>query len=573
MMKRLIVYAVKALRETRNSSPAASSTSLLFNSSWTSHKCHRGIQDARWSMAKNTQISRFIASAASSSAMLKGSISKNESRIVRIDEASTSSTPLTHMDAEDFRAKHNIQVRGDESSSIPDPVQTFEQAGFPPPLLERVKKAGYTNPTPVQAQCWPIANSGRDLIAIASTGSGKTAGFLVPALNHIREANRKRGSDRPSTAPTVLVLAPTRELACQTMAEAKKLGGSLGLRVACLYGGASKYLQAAEIKAAPHIVVATPGRLLDFAESGVLNLESISYLVLDEADRMLDLGFERDLREVLRYIPGERQTLFFSATWPEDVRAVARKFANNNPVQLFVGNVSDRPVAAATITQKIKVVRNDDDKVEALMTYLAATEKEDRVIVFVAQKARCDWLADQLSRNPGRTYRVSVIHGDKMQTARDYALNKFKSGKSTILIATDVASRGLDVKDVTAVVNFDCPNDAESYVHRIGRTGRAGALGESMTFMKSDDAGIARSIAKVMREAGHEVPDELEDLMQSNRGFGDRRSFSGRRGGRGGFGGGQQRGGRGGFGSSRGQDGQFSDRRGMRQSDRHPDEW
>ncbi|GAX86476.1 hypothetical protein CEUSTIGMA_g13885.t1, partial [Chlamydomonas eustigma] len=382
-----------------------------------------------------------------------------------------------------------------------------------------VQKAGYEAPTPIQAQCWPLATAGRDMIAIASTGSGKTAGYLIPALSHVREVRKRalaegRAVTGKEGAP-VLVLAPTRELVKQIEHEAMKFGGSLGLRTAALYGGASRVGQVRHLLNYPHIIVATPGRLLDLAECGELNLTKVSYMVLDEADRMLDMGFEKDLLRISRYVPRARQTLFFSATWPQQVQRVALKFAVNDPVKVFIGKVSDRPVAALTITQLVKVV-HQLEKLDELIEYIKSKPRGSRILVFVGQKYRCDWLAENLSDHPSyRDIRCCAIHGDRPQMEREFGIASFKSGRIPILIATDVASRGLDIPDVTAVVNFDMPTDAESYIHRIGRTGRGGKRGEAFSLMTKADSGIAKSIVNIIRESGQVPPEDLLQLSNS----------------------------------------------------------
>ncbi|KAG1658573.1 hypothetical protein FOA52_005577 [Chlamydomonas sp. UWO 241] len=458
-------------------------------------------------------------------------------------------------DARAFRAQHDMTVEDDGGGSIPDPVTTFEGAGFPAPLLEVVMRAGYTAPSPIQAQAWPIAVAGRDLIGVASTGSGKTAAFIVPALMRIREAARAAaaaGANAPGprgrvAPPTALVLAPTRELARQIEAEALKFGAPLGLRTTCLYGGAPRGGQLASLSHHPHMVVATPGRLIDFAEGGELDLSRISYLVLDEADRMLDMGFEPQLRQLLRYVPAARQTLFFSATWPKEVRVASEALANNRPVRLFIGDPYAEPKAAMSIVQTAQIVRQPTNKLPALVDFIGSLDKGARVIVFVQTKARCEWLLNMLSAASGASPPISAccLNGDLSQDQRDRSMRDFKSGRRTVLIATDVASRGLDVPNVAAVVNFDLPIDgAETYVHRIGRTGRAGASGLALSLLVEGDSLGAATIATVMRGAGQEPSAEVAALAARARGGPSRApQFGGSRGG-----GGGGRGGSGGYG-------------------------
>ncbi|GIL81487.1 hypothetical protein Vretimale_1011 [Volvox reticuliferus] len=486
--------------------------------------------------------------------------------------------------AEVYRQHHGIIVEDPErpgsAACIPEPFQKFRDAPFPPAIMDELQSARYGAPSPIQAQAWPIALAGRDLVAIASTGSGKTLGFLLPALLHIQA----RGGD-PALGPTAVVLAPTRELARQIEAEARRFahvvmnveaagsgrqqrsGSSSrfgrhqrgaqrwevegGLRTACIYGGAARSVQLEQIRRQPHLVIATPGRLLDFIEAGEIRMKQVSYLVLDEADRMLDMGFEEQIAMVARSMSADRQTLFFSATWPDDVRDAAAAFAKRRAVRLFIGNVQSKPVAAPTITQRVVVV-DGADKLDALEAYLKeqlrdnpeGSESEEegegegrrggrrdvgrrvrRAIVFCETKAGCDHLTHNI--NSLMPFQAASLHGDKSQAARDFALAKFKAGRVPVLVATDVAARGLDIPHVTCVVNYDMPKDIEMYVHRIGRTGRAGAKGHSLALVnRSRDGGIARSLMEVLEGAGQEVPLELRRLAERS---GSRGGYTGQR--------------------------------------------
>ncbi|KAG2497420.1 hypothetical protein HYH03_004575 [Edaphochlamys debaryana] len=477
------------------------------------------------------------------------------------------------LSADEYRALHRIRVE-DMEGDCPEPLQSFQEAPFHTHLQKEIRSSGYPAPSSIQAQAWPIALAGRDLVAIASTGSGKTLGFLLPALAGIME----RGGD-PALGPSALVLAPTRELAQQIEAEARRFGKVCpvdtpplgrrvksvrgGVRVCCLYGGVSKGPQGYELRQRPHLVIATPGRLLDFVESEEVNLGQVQYLVLDEADRMLDMGFEPQIEEVARHMPDSRQTLFFSATWPREVERAAGRFARQKPVRVFIGDVQAKPVAATTITQTVQVVEGGErGKMEALETYLrsrllgqgpgdAEAEEEGRgdpwegggalagrtgvgarggggggggkvgprrAIVFCRTKSGCDALAYAINTN--MPLQAASLHGDKSQAARDHALMQFRSGRVPVLVATDVAARGLDVPNITAVVNYDMPEDIEMYVHRIGRTGRAGATGEALALVTPKQYGIARDLISVLEGAGQEVPEELSRLVSHSRGGG-----------------------------------------------------
>ncbi|KAL6756698.1 P-loop containing nucleoside triphosphate hydrolase protein [Haematococcus lacustris] len=436
----------------------------------------------------------------------------------------------------DYARKHDLRYEGD---NVPEALQTFESVGFPPDILDEIRRAGFPCPTPIQAAAWPVAMSGRDLVAIAKTGSGKTCGFLLPGMLHIKETRKD-----PRAGPILLVLAPTRELAVQTKSEADKFGRSSGIRNTCLYGGAPKGPQLRDISMGAHIAIATPGRLNDFLEGGQVRLSNVSYLVLDEADRMLDMGFEPQIQKIVRTIPRQRQTLFFSATWPREVKQIASQFVTNQTVHIFIGGVEEKLVANKSITQFVKVMGSNHEKLPELQRILRSKPGGTRIIVFCTTKRMCD----QLSHSISRDFRAAAIHGDKRQQERDYVLAAFKSGQTPVLIATDVAARGLDIPHVAAVVNYDFPTGVEDYIHRIGRTGRAGATGESYTFLTFEDGKHARQLATVMSEAGQVVSPELEQLAGSSRSFGGGSSRYGGGGGGGRFGGGGGGGGYGGGG-------------------------
>jgi len=383
-----------------------------------------------------------------------------------------------------------------------------------------------------------MAMSGQDVIGIAKTGSGKTLAFLLPAIVHINAQPLLK----PGDGPIVLILAPTRELAVQIKGEADKFGYTSSIKNTCVYGGAPKRDQARDLRNGVEIVIATPGRLMDFLEQKTTNLRRVTYLVLDEADRMLDMGFEPQMRKVLSQVRPDRQTLLWSATWPKDgnVQRLTREFLTD-PIRVNVG--SDELSANKDVQQIIQMVNNRYDKEEHLDAILRQ-HRQEKILIFANTKVMCGDLAYQLK---GMGYRVAAIHGDKKQDQREYVLGQFRKGQIQIMVATDVASRGLDIRDIAIVINFDFPDGrggVEDYVHRIGRTGRAGKTGISYTFFTPENSKRARELIRILEQAGQEVPPELRSM--STRGGG----FSGRNRGRGGghFGRGRGRKGRGGRG-------------------------
>ncbi|KAF7837658.1 DEAD-box ATP-dependent RNA helicase 46 [Senna tora] len=399
--------------------------------------------------------------------------------------------------AEVYCQQHEVTATGE---NVPPPFMTFDATGFPPEILREIYSAGFSSPTPIQAQTWPVALQGRDIVAIAKTGSGKTLGYLMPAFMILRQ--RRNNS---LNGPTVLVLAPTRELATQIQDEAIKFGRSSRVSCTCLYGGAPKALQLKELDRGADIVVATPGRLNDILEMKKIDFGQVSLLVLDEADRMLDMGFEPQIRKIVNEIPPRRQTLMYTATWPKEVRKIAGDLLVN-PVQVNIGNV-DELAANKAITQYVEVVPQME-KQRRLEQIIRSQERGSKVIIFCSTKRLCD----QLARSIGRSFGAAAIHGDKSQGERDWVLNQFRTGKSPVLVATDVAARGLDIKDIRVVINYDFPTGIEDYVHRIGRTGRAGATGVSYTFISEQDWKHAGDLIKVLEGANQIVPPELRQM-------------------------------------------------------------
>ncbi|CAE6936958.1 TOP3B, partial [Symbiodinium sp. CCMP2456] len=390
-------------------------------------------------------------------------------------------------------------TQGDKA--VPAPWATFPDARMPAELSRAFYGFGFTAPTPIQAQVWPVACQGLDVIGIARTGSGKTLAYLYPAYLWM-------GSHRGSGVRS-LILAPTRELATQIHEEAAKFAAAAKFTSACVYGGVPKKEQLPLVRAGAPILVATPGRLNDFLESRQISLQSVGYLVFDEADRMLDMGFEPQIRDIVKQLPRRRQTLMFSATWPEEVQALAHDFLQE-PIHIQVGDPTALQ-ANEDISQQV-VVLTPDQKDEMLLKAVRSTRSQERVLVFVAMKKNCDLVARTLRKNG---VVANAMHSDKDQQEREEALQQLRSGAARVLVATDVAARGLDVKGIALVVNYDPANSTEDHVHRIGRTGRAGQKGRSMTFLtrSGEDAYKAVGIAEVMEKAGCPVPAEMQQLV------------------------------------------------------------
>lgn len=342
---------------------------------------------------------------------------------------------------------------------------------------------------------------------------------MLPGIVHINAQPLLQ----PGDGPIVLVIAPTRELACQIKEEVDKFGHSSRIRNTCCYGGAPKGPQGRDLRDGVEIVIATPGRLLDFLSNRETNLRRVTYLVFDEADRMLDMGFEPQIRKIVSQVRPDRQTLLWSATWPREIQTLAREFLQN-PLQVNIGSLETQ--ASKNVTQHVYVV-DKFEKTRKFYSLLKDMMDGRRILVFTATKRMADQLTREL-RTEG--WPALALHGDKNQKERDWVLAQFKQGKSPLLIATDVASRGIDVKDIKAVINFDYANNVEDYVHRIGRTGRAGATGDAYTFFTMDDAKKAAPLVKVLEEAGQQVSPELRDLASRGGGFG-RRGGGGRYGG------------------------------------------
>ena len=357
------------------------------------------------------------------------------------------------------------------------------------PLLKALKSEGYTTPTPIQEQSIPIVLNGQDLLACAQTGTGKTAAFALPILQLLQGTKTNQRGPRPIRA---LILTPTRELAIQIDESFGAYGKHLGLSHLVIFGGVSQHAQTNALRYGIDILIATPGRLLDLIDQRFINLSSIEMFVLDEADRMLDMGFIHDVKKVITRIPAKRQTLFFSATMPAEIASLAGSILTN-PARVEVTPVSS---TAEKIEQGVFFVEKNDKRM--LLLHLLKDESIRTALVFTRTKHGADKVVKDLNR---ANIEAEAIHGNKSQTARQRALNLFKSGQIRVLVATDIAARGIDVDDLGHVINYELPNVPETYVHRIGRTGRAGASGIAYSFCDGEEREFLRDINKLIIKA------------------------------------------------------------------------
>ncbi|KAF9143345.1 DEAD-box ATP-dependent RNA helicase [Mortierella sp. GBA39] len=435
-----------------------------------------------------------------------------------------------------FEKYDDIPVEA-SGNDVPEPVLTFTSPPLDPLLLENIELSKYTQPTPVQKYSIPIVGNDRDLMACAQTGSGKTGGFLFPILSELFKRGpaplpEHAGAGRTRKAyPSTLILAPTRELASQIWEESRKFSYRSWVRSCVVYGGADIGQQLRTIDRGCDMLTATPGRLVDLIERGRVSLANVQYLVLDEADRMLDMGFEPQIRRLVEKedMPGvdQRHTLMFSATFPRDIQHLARDFLRDY-IFLSVGRVGS---TSENITQRIEYVE-DEDKRSVLLDILHAQPKGDMglTLIFVETKRMADTLSDfLLSQN----FPATSIHGDRTQRERERALDMFRSGRCPVMVATAVAARGLDIPNVTHVVSYDLPTDIDDYVHRIGRTGRAGNTGIATAFLNRGNKGVVRDLLELLKEANQDVPGWLETLAREGS-YGGGGSTRGRGRGRGG---------------------------------------
>ena len=416
---------------------------------------------------------------------------------------------LTRMTAEKVAAYReeleHIKVKG---KKCPKPVKTWAQCGLSTKVLDVIKKSKYEKPTPIQTQAIPAIMSGRDVIGIAKTGSGKTLAFLLPLFRHILDQPPLDYDDGPLS----LILTPTRELAMQIYSECKKFCKPLKLRVVCVYGGTGISDQIGDLKRGAEIVVCTPGRMIDMlaANSGrVTNLRRVTYTVLDEADRMFDMGFEPQVAKIISHIRPDRQTVMFSATFPRQMEALARKMLTK-PVEVQVGS---RSVVCKDVTQSVMIIE-ETKKFFKLLELLGLYHESGGVLVFVERQESADNLIRDLMK---AGYPCMALHGGMDQFDRDSTIADFKNGVTRLLVATSVAARGLDVKELNLVVNYDCPNHYEDYVHRVGRTGRAGNKGNAYTFILPTQKRYAGEVIKALELSGAKVPSDLEEMWTEYR--------------------------------------------------------
>jgi len=378
-----------------------------------------------------------------------------------------------------------IELRDEALSSIPETPASFSHLGLSSVVLAAVSDAGYTHPTPIQQEAIPVALSGRDIMGLANTGTGKTAAFTLPIIDRLLDGPRRT---------RVLILTPTRELAAQVDDSFRKYGKHSDLDVAAVFGGVPIEPQERALRQGVDVIVATPGRLIDHIERQNVVFDDLEVLVLDEADRMLDMGFAPQINRIVNEIPRYRQTLLFSATMPPEVEALARKYLRK-PVVVQVGR---RSSAASTVAHAVYPVPRE--KKSALLVELLRKPDMDSVLIFTRTKHGADRVVRHLER---AEITATAMHADKSQAQRTQALDGFKRGAIRVLVATDIAQRGLDISGITHVINYDVPQQPEDYVHRIGRTGRAAATGDAYTFMAPDEIAMVRTIERVI---GQQIP-------------------------------------------------------------------
>lgn len=444
--------------------------------------------------------------------------SKQRKELAKVDHASLDYMPfrksfytevselarMTPEEVEAYRTElEGIRVKG---KGCPKPIRTWAHCGISKKELDILKKLGFEKPTPIQAQAIPAIMSGRDLIGIAKTGSGKTLAFILPMFRHVLDQPPLEDTDGPIS----LIMTPTRELCMQIGKDIKKFAKSLGLRVVCVYGGTGISEQIAELKRGAEMIVCTPGRMIDMlaANSGrVTNLRRVTYIVLDEADRMFDMGFEPQVMKIIDNVRPDRQTVMFSATFPRQMEALARRILQK-PIEVQVGG---RSVVCKEVEQHVAILE-EEAKFFKLLELLGLYSQMGSIIVFVDKQENADSLLKDLMK---ASYSCMSLHGGIDQFDRDSTIVDFKSGKVKLLVATSVAARGLDVKQLVLVVNYDCPNHYEDYVHRCGRTGRAGNKGYAWTFLTPEQGRYAGDVLRAFELAGTPAPPELRQLWET----------------------------------------------------------
>merc|ERR1712169_130620 len=413
---------------------------------------------------------------------------------------------VSSQEIKSYREKNMITLEMGKGYEDIAPFLSFTDASTAYPDLQPLLDAfcgGFDAPTPIQSQCWPVALSGRDLIGIAETGSGKTLGFLLPGIfkmnNEASHTKKKR-----SKQPSILVLTPTRELAMQSDEVCNAASQLTSVQSICVAGGLDRASQTNSIKKGAQVVFATPGRLISLINSKEIDLSKVCYLVLDEADRMLDMGFEPDIKAIMKELPSTRQTMMFSATWPEDIQALAANYLTK-PARVNIG--TENLSACSRVTQIVELIdgRKKDQRLEQLLRKYH--DGKNRVLIFCLYKKEAARVERTVQRNG---WNVKGIHGDMSQHQRTQAFHSFRDGSVPLLVATDVASRGLDIPNVEYVINYTFPLTIEDYIHRIGRTGRANKTGIAHTFFTINEKTKAGDLCKILKEAGQKVPKELE---------------------------------------------------------------
>ncbi|EEB17484.1 DEAD box ATP-dependent RNA helicase, putative [Pediculus humanus corporis] len=421
---------------------------------------------------------------------------------------------LSKSKVEELRKTLGIKVTGPQP---PHPVVGFAYFGFDEALMKVIRKSEYTTPTPIQAQAVPAALSGRDIIGIAKTGSGKTAAFVWPMLIHIMDQKELK----PGDGPIGLILAPTRELSQQIYSEAKKFGKVYNIQVICCYGGGSKWEQSKALENGAEIVVATPGRMIDLIKMKATNLKRVTFLVLDEADRMFDMGFEPQVRSICNHVRPDRQTLLFSATFKKKVERLARVVLTD-PIRIVQGDVGE---ANEDVIQNVLILPNQAAKFMWLTSHIVEFLSNGSLLIFVTKKVNAEEVANNLKL---KEFDVLLLHGDMDQIERNKVITQFKKKEVSILVATDVAARGLDIPHIKTVVNYDIARDIDTHTHRIGRTGRAGERGYAYTLVLNQDKEFAGHLVRNLEGANQEVPKSLMDLALQSSWFRKSRFKSGK---------------------------------------------
>ncbi|NXD66082.1 DDX42 helicase, partial [Eolophus roseicapillus] len=411
-------------------------------------------------------------------------------------------TSLTPQQVVELRHKLNLRVSG---AAPPRPGSSFAHFGFDEQLMHQIRKSEYTQPTPIQCQGVPVALSGRDMIGIAKTGSGKTAAFIWPMLIHIMDQKELE----PGDGPIAVIVCPTRELCQQIHSECKRFGKAYNLRSVAVYGGGSMWEQAKALQEGAEIVVCTPGRLIDHVKKKATNLQRVTYLVFDEADRMFDMGFEYQVRSIANHVRPDRQTLLFSATFRKKIEKLARDILID-PIRVVQGDIGE---ANEDVTQIVEIFPSGPSKWNWLTRRLVEFTSSGSVLLFVTKKANAEELANNLKQED---HNLGLLHGDMDQSERNKVISEFKKKGIPILVATDVAARGLDIPSIKTVINYDVARDIDTHTHRIGRTGRAGEKGVAYTLLTPKDSNFAGDLVRNLEGANQHVSKELLDLAMQN---------------------------------------------------------